>query len=153
MTDKEVIKLTQGFIIKFKSDTMVDFCNTVLEKFEKEPCEDCISRQALIEKATSWDKHFADSERCVSLTDIQNAPPVTPQPKRGKWISHREHCENLGVMASGLGAYEWCSNCDCGIDVKEFHRNYYNFCPNCGADMREVQDECKTESKEAEERA
>ena len=47
----------------------------------QDPCEDCISRQALIEKATSWDKHFADSERYVSLTDIQNAPSVTPQPK------------------------------------------------------------------------
>lgn len=43
--------------------------------------EDCISRQYLIERATSWDKHFADSERYVSLTDIQNAPSVTPQPK------------------------------------------------------------------------
>jgi hypothetical protein len=57
--------------------------------------------------------------------------------RKGHWIGHREHCENLGVMPSGLGAYEWCSNCDCGIDVREWHRNHYNFCPNCGADMRE----------------
>ena len=59
------------------------------------------------------------------------------EPRKGHWISHREHCENLGVMPSGLSAYEWCSNCDCGIDVREWHRNHYNFCPNCGADMRE----------------
>lgn len=57
------------------------------------------------------------------------------EPKRGHWISHREHCENLGVMPSGLGAYEWCSNCDCGIDVREWYRNHYNYCPNCGAKM------------------
>lgn len=56
---------------------------------------------------------------------------------RGRWIGHREHCENLGVMPSGLGAYEWCSKCDCGIDVREWHKNNYNYCPNCGADMRE----------------
>ena len=55
--------------------------------------------------------------------------------KQGRWIGHREHCENLGVMPSGLGAYEWCSNCDCGIDVREWHRNHYNYCPNCGARM------------------
>ena len=61
------------------------------------------------------------------------------EPKTGHWISHREHCENLGVMPSGLGAYEWCSNCDCGIDVREWHRNYYNYCPNCGAKMEEVE--------------
>ena len=54
---------------------------------------------------------------------------------KGHWISHREHCENLGVMPSGLGAYEWCSNCDCGIDVREWYRNQYNYCPKCGAKM------------------
>lgn len=52
-------------------------------KPELKPCEDCISRQYLIERATSWDKHFADSERCVSLTEIQNAPSVTP---KAEWI-------------------------------------------------------------------
>lgn len=62
------------------------------------------------------------------------------EPKTGRWISHREHCENLGVMPSGLGAYEWCSNCDCGIDVREWHRNNYNYCPNCGAKMVEPQE-------------
>ena len=62
------------------------------------------------------------------------------EPKRGHWIGHREHCENLGVMPSGLGAYEWCSNCDCGIDVREWHKNHYNYCPNCGAKMVEPQE-------------
>jgi len=64
-----------------------------------------------------------------------NLPPVIPTRKKGKWIGHGEHCENLGVIPSGLGAYEWCSNCDCGIDVREWHRNHYNYCPNCGAEM------------------
>ena len=62
------------------------------------------------------------------------------EPKTGHWIGHREHCENLGVMPSGLGTYEWCSNCDCGIDVREWHRNHYNYCPNCGAKMVESED-------------
>ena len=60
--------------------------------------------------------------------------------KTGHWISHREHCKNLGVMPSGLGAYEWCSNCDCGIDVREWHKNNYNYCPNCGCRMVELQE-------------
>ena len=62
------------------------------------------------------------------------------EPKTGHWIGHREHCENLGVMPSGLGAYEWCSECDCGIDVREWHRNHYNYCPKCGARMVEPQE-------------
>lgn len=68
------------------------------------------------------------------LVDVVEAEEEQ-EPKTGHWICHREHCENLGVMPSGLGAYEWCSNCDCGIDVKEWHRNNYNYCPNCGARM------------------
>lgn len=58
------------------------------------------------------------------------------EPKTGHWIEHVEHCESIGAIPSGLGAYKWCSNCDCGIDVREWHRNNYNYCPNCGADMR-----------------
>ena len=71
-----------------------------------------------------------------TFTNICNAiKALERQPKTGHWICHREHCENLGVIPSGLGAYEWCSNCDCGIDVTEFHMNHYNYCPNCGAKM------------------
>ena len=98
---------------------------------KQQPCEDCISRQALIEKATSWDKHFADSERCVSLTDIQNAPSVTPQPKIGRWIKK-----------DGFDGDEYydCSECGesfCLIDGTPTD-NLYNYCPNCGAKLTEL---------------
>lgn len=76
----------------------------------------------------------------IPVNSVKALPSVTPQPKTGYWIGHREHCESLGVIPSGLGAYEWCSNCDCGIDVREWHRNNYNFCPNCGAKMVEPQE-------------
>lgn len=46
-----------------------------------------------------------------------------PQPKIGKWIS------NI------TGRYlSFCSECG------EMGVSYHNFCPNCGADMREVED-------------
>lgn len=39
MTDKEVIKLSQELITIFKCDSkiMVDYCSTVIEKFEQHP--------------------------------------------------------------------------------------------------------------------
>ena len=77
-----------------------------------------------------------ESERFV-IGKLNELPSLIPQPRKGHWIGHVEHCKNLGVIPSGLSAYEWCSKCDCGIDVKEFHRIHYNFCPNCGADMKE----------------
>ena len=102
-----------------------------IKALEQQSCEDAISRQALIEKATSWDKHFADSERCVSLTDIQNAPSVTPQPKIGKWI-----------VKEGFDGDEYydCSECGesfCLIDGTPTD-NLYNYCPNCGTKLTEL---------------
>jgi len=98
---------------------------------------DCISRKRVLE----WLENATDDsiEHAID-SHLEFIPSITPIRPKGHWISHREHCENLGVMPSGLGAYEWCSNCDCGIDVREWHRNHYNFCPNCGADMREVEE-------------
>ena len=45
----------------------------------QDSCDDCISRKALIEKATSWDTHFTDSERYISLSDIKALQSVKPQ--------------------------------------------------------------------------
>ena len=109
--------------------TIIEADKIEIEK--EEPCEDAISRQALIEKATSWDKHFADSERCVSLTDIQNAPSVTPKQKIGRWI-----------VKEGFDGDEYydCSECGesfCLIDGTPTD-NLYNYCPNCGAKLTEL---------------
>ena len=108
------------------------------------PCEDAISRQAVLNILDDVVKDYIkendfDKAQGVAWIKVQKLPSVTPQPKTGHWIGHREHCENLGVIPSGLGAYEWCSECDCGIDVREWHKNHYNYCPNCGAKMFESQ--------------
>ena len=115
--------------------------------------EDCISRKPItkaINEMLKWinsnnrgidDYFIVDKiEEIISELDIQHLPSIQPKAKVGHWIGHREHCESLGVMPSGLGTYEWCSNCDCGIDAKEWHRNNYNYCPNCGAKMVEPQE-------------
>lgn len=58
------------------------------------------------------------------------------QPKRGKWIS----IDDGGMRVDG-----YCSECNIFIpkNVREIMRDYCDgdFCPNCGADMREVQDD------------
>ena len=109
---------------------------TRLLSLEQQYCDDCISREATIDLVADYDLSMDQVVR-----GIHALPPVTPSRPKGHWINHREHCEKLGLKPSGLGAYEWCSNCDCGIDVKEFHRIHYNFCPICGADMQEAENE------------
>lgn len=64
---------------------------------------------------------------------IKNGVPLP----KGHWLSQREYCEMNNLIPSGLGSYFWCSECNHAVDVREWHRNHYNYCPNCGADMRE----------------
>lgn len=49
MTREEAIRIAQGLITnsKCESDTMVDFCNTVIKALEQEPCDcdDFFSRE------------------------------------------------------------------------------------------------------------
>lgn len=145
MTREEARAYAKRVIDLGLNDETQAFCEMAIKALEQGPCEDVISRQAVINAFERFihelgieDKPYNYGEMALSP---QNVPSVTPQPKTGHWIGHREHCENLGVMPSGLGAYEWCSNCDCGIDVREWHRNHYNYCPNCGVKMIELQAE------------
>ena len=81
---------------------------------------DCISREAAIELLKmalddDWEPEYAADR----LSDIP-AADVRPV-RRGKWIDHQED----------RWIYAKCSECETVHDVRS------NFCPNCGADMRE----------------
>ena len=82
MTREEAKRIAQGLITDFKceSQTMVEFCNVVIEALEQESCEDCISRTEVIklidEREDVNGKVDAESVR----TDIVLIPPVNPQP-------------------------------------------------------------------------
>lgn len=68
----------------------------------------------------------------VTAYDIANAPTVEPEPrKKGKWVGADSQC-GIGCPFCGTPVDDFCSSIDY-IDL-----NYKpNFCPNCGADMRE----------------
>ena len=58
----------------------------------------------------------------IALKCVAEAPTIEPEPKKGKWIDKSNGIE---------GAWNYCSVCgEQAIDL-------YDFCPNCGADMRE----------------
>ena len=60
---------------------------------------------------------------------IKAVEQLPPQPKKGEW-----EITNLGA----LGVFDSCSECK---RVVKHKAPFYNFCPNCGADMRGEQDE------------
>ena len=93
-----------------------------IKALEQQPCEDCISREAvhdLMAMLLSDYLHDEDREK-IELIDakIAELPSVTPEEKTGKWINVHD---NIGECSC------------CGINKMHV---WYNFCPNCGADMR-----------------
>ena len=94
------------------------------ERTETHAC-DCISRQAAIDE--TW-KYPTYSDPLNVLTEVRDRikalPSAQPERKKGKWVD----CEDGYYLAN-------CSECGFQMDVHE-NRGYFNFCPNCGADMR-----------------
>lgn len=115
------------------------------EKYEykKEPCEDAISRQALLddfgfsEKTRKWggDHSGYNTMMLYEIQDmIESAPSVNPQPKTGHWITK---------IKSDLRGDMWPTNpkcSECGGEPYYSNTIYnYKFCPYCGARMVEPQ--------------
>ena len=95
---------------------------------------DYISRQAAIE---------AVSQACEELRGVfvrceeklLALPSAQPERKKGKWVG----TEFDGYADGNPVYYEWkCSNCGCIFEDEE---PMYNYCPNCGANMKGEQDD------------
>lgn len=98
---------------------------------EQEPCEDCISRQAVIIALGEW--IVSGEYQYTNATDylvkrIKALPPVKLKSKIGHWIAvENEEMETMGY---------YCSECDLPMETE----NQTRFCPNCGAKMDEPQE-------------
>lgn len=51
---------------------------------------------------------------------------------KGRWIGINEWAQMHDSKPSGIGIYFWCSECE------EPYEHKTNFCPHCGAEMRET---------------
>ena len=126
MTREEATALLKSRVDLIKSNypEIDDYCESLemaIEALKQEPCEDCISRQAVL------DYLFRpySNEELYSNIDIANfikeLPPVTPQQKIGKWEIDEDRVYT-------------CNQCN----KKNLWHSLY--CPNCGAKMIEVQE-------------
>lgn len=95
-----------------------------IKALEQEPCEDAISRQAIIDE---MEKRHAEGD-CITKGFVKNLPPVNPQVKTGHWI-YVDECHEHGR----------CSECGYG-SVDLVGGELWNFCPNCGCRMVEPQE-------------
>ena len=100
---------------------------------------DCVSRQAAVDAIVntvseiglhdnSEVARYGATFRQHEIIDIiEGMPSAQPERKKGKW--------EIYVISMFDG--EGCRCSECGLEGVP----YWDFCPNCGADMREVDDE------------
>ena len=103
----------------------------ILEKQMQQPCEDCISREAVDEYITNLLSGYLYDEERTRLEDltayIWELPSVQPTRPKGRWI-------DIQYFEADDTYYR--PKCPfCNAEPKE----YSKFCPNCGADMTELE--------------
>ena len=90
---------------------------------EVESSADCISREDAIKVVHEYFQHYLKVNDDICLDGIRSLPSVLPQPKIGKWIDIDE-------------THSKCDKCGAIFEIVSANGEA-NFCPNCGADMRE----------------
>ena len=150
MTNEEIIQGLQFTIDMFLFDPFtgeslteprndddkitIDACREAIIALKAEPCEDAVSREAVLDAIDKWVKDkstyiaLAINEGMSLLERIKALPPVTPKPKTGYWI---DDCPMM--TDEGLVRVIRCSCCN------EQRKDYYgvskNYCPKCGTKM------------------
>ncbi len=94
----------------------------MIDPIERQAAIDALSKAGLINYAATGD----GNGMIQAVNVIKGLPPA--QPKRGRWEKVK------GIE----GAYDFrCSACHRFRFHNGEYLRKYNFCPNCGADMRE----------------
>jgi len=108
----------------------MDALNMAIKALEQEPCDDCISRQAVLDGLASIAKVKARSDAQKSLMGrvmffVEHLSSVTPKEKTAAWVPTDEEPHEV---------YE-CNAC--GWLLYNEDRADFKYCPNCGAKMIE----------------
>ena len=97
-----------------------------IQALEQEPCEDCVSRKAVLEYIEGSDAELGhSSENEIVCQDIKELPSVTPIHKKGKWIITNDY------LTAAYGSIDYVKCSCCGEESLEEG----DYCPNCGAEM------------------
>ena len=151
MTREEAIEFGKMWLElqeDYKESNTYEFFKIAIEALKQEPCKDAISRQEVKKIAKEMYLEVANMKLdvstisdCISYTSskcrevlenkLQALPSVKqqePRKRKGHWI---EHPHEWGTNWE-YSMYE-CSECN------EYTVGDSDFCPNCGADMREEQ--------------
>ena len=125
---EEAIKLLTQYI-DYDAETpdyyeMEKACKVALKALKQKPCEDCISRQAVMDIAEG----YTMINKCI-VDKVKKLPSIQPKPKTGHWID---------IMVGDMPA-QACDQCNTFYPLA-YTGGGHNYCPNCGAKMVEPQE-------------
>lgn len=136
MTREEATKLLkmndQAIWLKGLEKEQKEATEMAIKALEQQPCDDCISRQAVDELSKELVHTTRDKADflCNFWEGLQKLPSVTPKGKTGKWIKY-------SVPRDGEQHYQ-CTNCEWYVNFGIWGHVYtkqFKYCPNCGARM------------------
>ena len=119
---------------KYTKEEVNEAIDQAIKALEQQPCDDCISREAVIEWLKDKDVIKMKYQEENARRGLASLPSVTPQPKIGHWIII-DDCEQFIAKCSECGRIE---------DSRMI--NKYPYC-HCGAKMLQADSELK-ESKD-----
>ena len=109
----------------------IEALDIAIKALDQEPCEDAISRKATVKRLCKIADYMNEKRNGLGSPYVMAAlfiqdnkdefPSVQTKPKTGKWLTQKGIFEIV------------CSACMKGY---HYHPKEFNFCPNCGADMR-----------------
>jgi len=120
MTRKEAARELMYLKSKTRQEGTLEAIEMARALLMAEPHEDCINREAVIDEL-KWIEEYGMLEMNRALKMITDLPSVTPARKNGKWIVHDIYYQ-IRCMRCGR--------------ISPMHYKW-DFCPHCGADMRE----------------
>lgn len=111
-----------------KDSNTYAFFQMAIKTLEQEPCDDAISRQAVIDEIFGSRKNFNNEfDQGFFVDKIRDLPPVKPQePKTGHWID---------IMVGDMPA-QACDRCNTFYPLA-YTGGGHKHCPNCGVKMIE----------------
>ena len=96
--------------------------------------DDAISRQAVLKLLSTMPPEEAIT-KAMLIQSVKQMDAAQPERKRGKWIIHETETDRYDDMKCPFCKKSYTVDAY-RIDDIGFTAADFNFCPNCGADMR-----------------
>ena len=125
MTKKEAIKRIKEVRFTIQPYQYInEALDMAIKALSQEPCEDAVSRQAVLER--SYDRYDYTTDKpieVVNVDEIKELPSVLPKRKKGEWIDYQDE------------GYVECPICGSATNCDD-NKEDLHYCFSCGAEMR-----------------